>query len=109
MKTRLKIEALPPSVNHIYRHTRKGTFRTQEYNTWANAMGWSIKAQMRGQPKWNEPVFVTAALRRPRANADLDNRLKGLADLLEDLGVISNDKLINGWNVFWSKSLPTGI
>lgn len=108
-KTRLQLESLPPSVNHIYRHTKRGTFRTQEYNVWANAVGYSVNRQMAGQAKWDEPVYITAALRRPRSNADLDNRLKGLGDLLQSHGVIANDKLIDGWNVWWSRSLPEGI
>jgi len=109
MKTRLQLEALPPSVNHIYRHTKRGTFKTAEYNTWANAVGYQVNRQMAGQPKWNEPVYVTLAMRRPRANCDVDNRLKGFGDLLQSHGVISNDKLIHGWNAFWSTSLPDGI
>lgn len=109
MKTRLQLEALPPSVNHIYRHTRRGTFRTEAYNTWANAVGYSLNRQMAGQPKWDESVYITAALRRPRSNADLDNRLKGLGDLLQAYGVIANDKHIHGWNAFWSEDLPEGV
>lgn len=109
MKTRLKLEALPPSVNHIYRHTKKGTFRTEAYNVWANGEGYSVNRQMAGQKKWTEPVFVTVAMRRPRSNADLDNRLKPLADLLQSMGVIENDKLIHGWNAYWSENLKPGI
>jgi Holliday junction resolvase RusA-like endonuclease len=108
MKTRLKLESLPPSVNHIYRHTRRGTFRTEAYNTWANAVGYSVNRQMAKQQRWSQPVYITAALRRPRTNCDLDNRLKGLADLLQAHGVIANDKLIYGWNVYWSDALPAG-
>lgn len=109
MKTRITLGALPPSVNHIYRHTRRGTFRTEAYNTWANAETWSISRQMAGQPRWWAPVYITAALRRPRSNADLDNRLKGIADLMQSLGIIANDKLIHGWNCYWTESLPAGI
>ncbi len=109
MKTRLSISSLPPSVNHIYRHTRKGTFKTAAYNTWANAVGYEINRQMAGQPKWNEPVFVRLAMKRPRTNTDIDNRLKGFGDLLQAHGVVTNDKLIHGWNAFWHDGLPTGV
>ncbi len=115
MKTRLQLESPPPSVNHIYRSARSradGTvkvYRSQEYNTWANAMGYSVNRQMAGQPRWDGPVFIVVAMRRPRANADLDNRLKPLADLMQTHGVISNDKLIHGWNAFWTNDLPSGI
>jgi Holliday junction resolvase RusA-like endonuclease len=115
MKTRLQIEALPPSVNHIYRSARSKTtgkvqvYRSQEYLTWQNAVGWSVKAQMARQPKWISPVYLTVAMRRPRSNADLDNRLKPLADMLQSLGVIENDKLIHGWNAYWTDALPSGV
>lgn len=109
MKTRLQIEAMPPSVNHIYRHTKNGTFRTAEYNTWANAVGYAVNRQMAGQKKWTEPVYITIAMRRPRSNADIDNRLKGVGDLLQAHGVITNDKLIHGWNAYWSDTLPKGV
>lgn len=114
-KTRLQLEHLPPSVNHIYRSAKSRAtgalkvYRTQEYNTWANAMGYAINRQMAGQARFDGPVYIVVAMRRPRANADLDNRLKPLADLLQGLGVITNDKLIHGWNAYWSNDLPAGI
>lgn len=109
MKTRLQLEFLPPTTNHLWRHTGKRVYRTKEYMTWLQAVGWSLNRQAANQPKWNEPVYITAALRRPRLNADLDNRLKGLGDLLQAHGIITNDKLIDGWNVYWSSNLPEGI
>lgn len=110
MKTRLKLANLPPSTNALWRHGKGGkTYRTREYQIWLNGEGWNLKAQMVGQPKWKEPVYITGALRRPRANSDLDNRLKGIGDLLQDIGVLADDRLIEGWNVWWSSTLPEGI
>lgn len=112
MKTRIQLSHLPPSVNHIYRHTRKGTFKTEAYNTWANAVGYDISRQMaRGkQPRWSQPVYVTLAMRRPvNGTADIDNRLKGIGDLLQSHGIVANDKLIHGWNAYWSDALPSGV
>ncbi len=114
MKTRLQLESLPPSVNHIYRSARSKTtgqvtvYRSAEYNTWANSVGHSVNRQMAGQARWDDRVYVTVAFRR-RANADLDNRLKALGDLLQAHSVITNDKLIDGWNVYWSDALPKGV
>ena len=108
-KTLLTLAELPPSVNSIYRHTKRGIFRTDAYNTWANGEGWRLKSQIANQPKWNEPVYIVGRFRRPRTNSDLDNRLKGIADLLQQLGVIENDRLIEGWNVCWSLDLPEGV
>lgn len=110
MKTRLTLSHLPPSVNHIYRHTKGGkTFRTAEYLGWQNGEGWSVKAQLAKQHKFTGPVYITIAMRRPRSNADIDNRLKGVGDLLETCGAIENDKYIMGWNAYWSADLPQGV
>lgn len=109
MKTLLRLAQLPPSVNSIYRHTKRGIFRTEAYNVWANGEGWLLKSQVANQPKWKEPVYIVGRFRRPRTNSDLDNRLKGIADLLQQLGVIENDRLIEGWNVCWSINLPEGV
>lgn len=107
MQTILTLDHLPPSVNHIWKHPRRGkTYRSEAYMTWLNGEGWNVKAQLKGQPTFTGPVWVTAALRRPRANADLDNRLKGLGDLLQATGVIDNDKNITRWDVYWSFDMP---
>ena len=113
MKTRLQFEFLPPSVNAIWRYTRKNgqprAYRTKEYNTWVNSVGNSINRQAAGQPKWAEPIYITIAMRRPRMDVDVDNKIKGFLDLAESLGIISNDKLVEGVNAYWSRDLPDGI
>jgi len=109
MKTRLTLAHLPPSVNHIYRHTRNGTRRTEAYLTWSNGEGYMLNRQLAGQHKFTGPVFLTIAMRRPRSNADIDNRLKGIFDLLQSIGAIDNDKNIMGVNAFWSAYLPPGV
>jgi Holliday junction resolvase RusA-like endonuclease len=110
MKTRVTFAHLPPSVNAIWRFTKTGKmYRTKEYCTWANSEGWTVNAQMRGQHCFIGPVFLTIAMRRPRSNADLDNRLKGTIDLLQSLEVIANDKDVMGINAYWSADLPAGV
>lgn len=109
-KTRVTLNQLPPSVNAIWRHGRGGkTYRTEAYVTWANGEGYTLNRQLAGQHKFTGPVLVTIAMRRPRSNADLDNRLKGIFDLLQSSGAIANDKDIVGVSAFWSKLLPEGI
>lgn len=115
MKTRLQLEFVPPSVNHLYRWSRSKASgaikcrKSEEYNTWSNAVGHFINRQKAGQPKWNEPVYLTVAIRRPEKARDLDNCQKAIGDLLQDHGVISNDTLIHGWNISWSDHLPQGV
>ena len=107
MKAIYTLSHLPPSVNHIWRTTKAGkVYRTADYVTWMNGEGWNLKSQLPSQPKFKGPVYIQIAMKRPRSNADIDNRLKGIGDLLQSVGAIENDKLIHGWNAFWS--LDTG-
>ena len=109
MKTRLTLCHLPPSVNHAYAHSRNGVRKSDAYRTWANGEGHLINRQMAGQHRFEGPVYITLAMKRPRSNADLDNRIKPIGDLLQAHGAISNDKHVMGWNVFWTASLPAGV
>lgn len=110
MKTRLTLHCLPPSVNHLYRHTKGGrTYRTRDYLTWINAETWTASAQLRGQHRFTGPVYITLAMKRPRSNADIDNRIKGVLDLLQSIEAIDNDKHVHGVNAFWTVDLPAGV
>jgi Holliday junction resolvase RusA-like endonuclease len=70
---------------------------------------WNLAPQLKGQHKFTGPVFLTIAMKRPRANSDLDNRAKGLLDLLQHVQAIDNDKNVMGLNLFWSADLPAGV
>jgi len=109
-KTRLTLATLPPSVNAIWRHTRGGKmYRTAEYMTFLRGEEWNLAPQLKGQHKFTGPVFLTIAMKRPRANSDLDNRAKGLLDLLQHVQAIDNDKNVMGLNLYWSADLPAGV
>ena len=109
-KTRLTLDHLPPSVNAIWRFTKKGKmYRTEAYNVWCNGEGWNVKAQLQRQHKFTGPVYVTLAMRRRRSNMDGDNFQKGIFDLLQSVAAIDNDKNIMGCNWFWSANLPDGV
>jgi Holliday junction resolvase RusA-like endonuclease len=109
-KTRLTLTALPPSVNAIWRHTRGGKmYRTSQYMGFLRAEEWNLVPQLKGQHKFTGPVFLTIAMKRPRANSDLDNRAKGLLDLLQHVQAIDNDKNVMGLNLYWSSDLPAGV
>ena len=108
MTTTLTLATLPPSANVIWRTGKRGTYRNPKYVAWLQAEGLLLKSQLRGQKVFDVPVRVDMDLRRPRANADLDNRLKPIADLLELIGAVSNDKLIHHWDIRWAKFLTNG-
>ena len=109
MTTTLTLATLPPSANVIWRTGKGGTYRNPKYVAWLNTEGLLLKSQLRGQTKFSEPVSITMWLKQPRANSDLDNRLKPLGDLIASVGAIANDKLVHHWNIRWSQLLPKGI
>ena len=110
MTTTLTLATLPPSANIIWRTTKTGrTYLNPDYKAWLKAEGLLLKSQLRGQRKFDEPVCVQMDLRQPRSNADLDNRLKPISDLLEAVGAVSNDKIIHRWDFGWQSMMPKGI
>jgi Holliday junction resolvase RusA-like endonuclease len=84
-------------------------YRTSQYMGFLRAEEWNLVPQLKAQHKFVGPVFITVAMRRPRSNSDLDNRIKGVGDLLQSVGAIANDKDVMGWNVYWSRDLPAGV
>jgi len=110
MKTRIHLASLPPSVNAIWRHTKGGkTYRTQAYMTWIRGEEWNVQPQLIKQHRFTGPVYVTLAMKRPRANSDIDNRIKAILDFLQHVAAIDNDKNVHGVNAFWTASLPAGV
>ena len=110
MKTRVTLNALPPSVNAIWRHTKGGkTYRTAAYMTWIRGEEWNVQPQLIKQHRFRGPVYVTLAMKRPRANSDIDNRIKAILDFLQHIAAIDDDKNVYGVNAFWSADLPAGV
>lgn len=87
----------PFSVNKMYRNASarekargvKKRPHSEEYNTWARAAGWMVKAakvkQLRGDCELH--LIVCRKYR-----GDLDNVLKPVLDLFQQCGVVLNDK-----------------
>lgn len=90
----------PPSVNAMYRNVPgKGRVKTDGYRLWLEASRWELKMQA---PKTIVgDVSVEISLRRPRANADLDNRAKGTIDALTGL-VLVDDKQVTALTLRWA-------
>jgi crossover junction endodeoxyribonuclease RusA len=110
LKTRIHLANLPPSVNAIWRHTKGGkTYRTQAYMTWIRGEEWGVQPQLIRQHRFTGPVYVTLAMKRPRANADIDNRIKAILDFLQHVAAIDDDKNVHGINAYWTVDLPAGV
>lgn len=96
---------MPPSVNGAYANVPKiGRVKTAAYKAWLIEAGWKGKIQLSGRLgiPFLGPVSVSVELNRPRANADLDNRFKCLADLLTGIGVWKDDRQVHEIRMRWA-------
>lgn len=82
----------PPSLNNIFfTLPGGGRARSRRYNTWCNAAGWEIKAQMVRQSRVKGPVNLTYTFEDGSTKADLGNLEKAATDILVTLGLIEGD------------------
>lgn len=90
---------MPPSLWDMYQGHGKRKHLSASYAKWREDAGWFIRGVR--EPLLG-PVSVHIALRRPRANADLDNRIKPCLDLLQHYRVIDNDKQCVRVEALWN-------
>lgn len=82
----------PPSANAMFqrRLTKRGKRNlTPEYKAWRDKAGWLAKVQVIGIPPID--VRFDAAIEVPISRRDTDNHIKPLLDLLQNIGLITND------------------
>ncbi|NBV59714.1 MAG: RusA family crossover junction endodeoxyribonuclease [Rhodobacteraceae bacterium] len=91
MKLQLPI---PPSVNHIFRATRRGTvYRSKKYVDWHHAAELMAHATKKGKvppPPFNIIMNILGGSGW-RKDRDLDNCWKPVLDLLQHLHIIPED------------------
>jgi Holliday junction resolvase RusA-like endonuclease len=95
----LHLSTIPPSVNGIWRSVGGRVLKSKDYREWSAAAAWEIKAQK--PRKFLDDVALTIELRRPRANADLDNRLKACIDVLTGT-VLADDRQVVDVRARWA-------
>jgi len=84
----------PPSVNRYKRVSANGAlYSTKKYRAWKKAAGWELLAQRLGMPKKELAGDLLVEIVFAR-KGDIDNRIKPLLDLLQDIGVYANDEQI---------------
>lgn len=82
----------PPSVNHIWRRGRRGTFLSEEALAFRKVV-W-VEWVKAGKPRFSSGVRVLVVANPPdRRRRDLDNLLKSLLDALVSCGCIEDDSL----------------
>jgi Holliday junction resolvase RusA-like endonuclease len=79
----------PPSLNKLWSSTGKGRVRSTEYRAWAAAAGWEVKRQIIGMPPIACRYDMTIQV--PISRRDTGNYEKAIGDLLESVGVVTND------------------
>ena len=85
---------LPETTNEAYRSGKKGWYKTEKQKAWEQEAGWEVSRQIK------EPIIVITGevgvildfyLVRDR---DIDNSIKPILDLFQNLGFYLNDKQI---------------
>jgi crossover junction endodeoxyribonuclease RusA len=99
----------PPSVNHLWRHKGNKIYLNPRYKAWRKEAGWTMKVE--GNFTRIDVPFSAILLLSPpnKSRRDLDNIIKPVLDLLQDLQWIKNDSLCQELTVKWDKSLPVGV
>jgi crossover junction endodeoxyribonuclease RusA len=88
---------IPPSTNHLFvNKAGGGRAKAAAYKSWLTAAGWEIKLQR--PPALHPPlrtclrVLIEAPLGQ---NRDIDNACKPILDVLQKMGVIADDSLVD--------------
>ena len=90
---------MPPSLNGLF-PGRGRRFKSKEYENWLEVAGWEIARQR--PAKYLGEVSVSLHVQDIR-RGDLDNRMKGVLDLLVKHGIIEGDsyKYVREINIKW--------
>lgn len=90
----------PPTVNHLYRNTKRGRVKTERYKTWLNAAGWALREQ-KPRKIAGEYALWLYPQRPDNRRRDLGNLLKSIEDLLSACNVIEDDALASEIHLMW--------
>lgn len=91
----VSIDALPPSVNHAYCRSRRGTFKTAEAKAWQERAAYELfRTRTRQEPYADKVEVRIGMFKRDRRERDLDNLMKLAMDAIQDSGVIRDDRQI---------------
>lgn len=91
---------VPPSLNNIFATVKGRRIKTREYRAWRAEAGYKILAQR--PEKHSGDVIVNIRIGPRIPNADIDNRIKPVLDVLCDTRVISNDAKVVSVLAAWS-------
>lgn len=99
----IQTQHIPPSVNACFANVRgKGRVRTERYRQWATAAGWDCKRK--GTIAGAFSVTITIDRQTRHVLSDIDNRCKPVLDLLQDHGIIQDDKYCERATIEWGEA-----
>lgn len=92
---------MPPSANDLFKNRPgKGRVKTRVYDDWLGHAGWVLKAQR--PHKISGPFLTVHSFERTSAQADVDNRIKAVHDLLVKHAVTDDDRFLVGSLLAWA-------
>lgn len=98
---------VPVSVNAIYSPRAGGGLRLSDaYSAWISEAGWRLNFQRPGRVSGNYQLTMRVP---EESRADIDNLAKGMSDLLQLHGVVSNDRLASRIVLEWQAEQPAVI
>ena len=106
---------MPPSMNSIWRGKAKGVYRSAEYIQWIIVAGNMLKTYKIKPVK--PPYIVDYEFGRKvtkkgvvsKTRMDVANREKALSDLLQKMGVIEDDCMIDDMRLRWSQDVEPSM
>ncbi len=101
----------PPSVNALWRISGRRMYRSKKYMEWLAEV--SLALELESRPEIDYPFNIEIVVGRPRRKdgslssrkSDIDNKVKGVLDVLQHCKVIKDDYLANRVTVMWSNEI----
>jgi len=98
---------MPPSVNRCWANVEGvGRVRSTAYRRWSKAATQELQAQQAGAIPGKFAVVITAG--RMKRRCDIDNRIKGVLDLLSGV-VTEDDANCERVSAGWSDDIESGM
>ena len=103
----------PPSTNRLWRHKGKKVYIDPKYKAWRKEAGWTAGGvfKVEGDLRRIDWEFSASLVLSPpdKRRRDLDNVIKPIFDLLQEMQWIKDDYLCQELHVKWDRKLPVGV